>query len=445
MSWNNKVLWSEGLFLQPQHFQQHDRYIEHLVRSQLGLSTPYPWGVNRLRLDDDLLTMGKLAIAEAAGVFPDGTPFNIPADDPPPQPLELDETIGEQTIYLALALRQPGEPESGTAADAPALLRYRVGELEVRDNIVGAQTETSVEVGRLAVRLLLEKENRSGFAHIGVARVAECRTDKRIVLDDAYVPPCLDFQVSPRLESFAGELLGLLHHRAESLASRVSASGRGGVAEWADFLLLQVINRHEPLTAHLTRLQGLHPEGLYRLLLSMAGELSTFTTTEKRPPTFPDYRHDDLAASFAPVMAMLRDALSKILEERAIPISIEEGKYGYWRTAVIADRGLLSEATFVLAAHAKVNPEFLRNRFPAQVKIGPVEKIQDLVKHALPGIALHPLPVAPRQIPFHAGFAYFELDGSSEYWPQLEASSRFAFHVGGEFPDLELEFWAIRE
>ncbi len=31
MSWHNKVVWSEGLFLRPQHFQQQDRYIEHLV------------------------------------------------------------------------------------------------------------------------------------------------------------------------------------------------------------------------------------------------------------------------------------------------------------------------------------------------------------------------------------------------------------------------------
>lgn len=31
MSWNNRVVWSEGMFLRPQHFQQHDRYLETLV------------------------------------------------------------------------------------------------------------------------------------------------------------------------------------------------------------------------------------------------------------------------------------------------------------------------------------------------------------------------------------------------------------------------------
>jgi type VI secretion system protein ImpJ len=143
-------------------------------------------------------------------------------------------------------------------------------------------------------------------------------------------------------------------------------------------------------------------------------------------------------------MAALREALSKVLEERAIPIPVEERKYGF-RVAPIADRVLLTEASFVLAANAKINTELLRNRFPAQVKVGPVEQIQQLVKLALPGIALRPLPVAPRQIPFHAGFTYFELDRNNDYWPQLVQSGGFAMHVGGDFPGLELEFWAIRD
>ncbi|MEA3273765.1 MAG: type VI secretion system baseplate subunit TssK [Pseudomonadota bacterium] len=444
MSWNNKVLWTEGLFLQPHHFQQHDRYIEHLVDAKSGLATPYPWGVQRLTLDEDLLAMGKFALTQAAGVLPDGTPFRVPADDPLPEPLELDESVKEQTLYLALPLRQAGMPEAGAERDEQTMLRYETGEMEIRDNNLGGQTETPVQVGKLDLRLLLERENRNGYAHMGLARVLECRADKRIVLDNAYIAPCLDHKTSPLLAGFVGELQGLLHHRGESLAARVSGSGRGGVAEWADFLLLQVVNRSEPVAAHLNTIGDLHPEGLYRLLLPMAGELATFTTSEKRPPEFPVYRHDDLAGTFAPVIAALRDALSKVLEERAIPLPIEERKYGF-RVAPITDRTLLSQAGFVLAAHAKVNAEMLRSRFPAQVKVGPVEKIQELVKLALPGIALRPLPVAPRQIPYHAGFAYFELDRNSEFWPQLEKSGGFAMHIPEKFPDLELEFWAIRE
>ncbi|MGA7980923.1 MAG: type VI secretion system baseplate subunit TssK [Chromatiaceae bacterium] len=444
MSWKNKVLWSEGLFLKPQHFQQQDRYVEHLIEHRLSSLLAYGWGVGALAIDSDLLSMGKIALTAASGILPDGTPFNCPADDPPPVPLELKEGVQAQTVYLALPLQQPGIPEAGPRRSNDDILRYRTAETEVKDNNVGPQVEAAVQVGKLNLGLMLESAHRDGYAHMGIARVVECRADKRVVLDDNYIPPCLDHKANPQLASFVDELLGLLHHRAEGLAARVSRSGRGGVAEVADFLLLQVVNRLEPLTAHLTKVTGLHPEALYRLLLPMAGELATFTAAAKRPPEFPPYRHDDLQATFFPVMAALREALSRVLEERAIAIPIEERKFGF-RVAPVADRTLLASANFVLAASAKMNYETLRNRFPSQVKIGPVENIQEFVKLALPGIALRALPVAPRQIPFHAGFAYFELDRNSEFWQKLGTSGAFAMHIGGDFPDLQLEFWAIRE
>jgi type VI secretion system protein ImpJ len=105
---------------------------------------------------------------------------------------------------------------------------------------------------------------------------------------------------------------------------------------------------------------------------------------------------------------------------------------------------LYTSAVFVLAARAEVPAEELRRRFPSQLKVGPVEKITDLVRLALPGVPVVALPVAPRQIPFHAGFAYFELDQTSDLWDQLKNSGGVALHVAGEFPGLTMEFWAIR-
>ena len=99
----------------------------------------------------------------------------------------------------------------------------------------------------------------------------------------------------------------------------------------------------------------------------------------------------------------------------------------------------------MLAATAQMPGESLRARFPTQVTIGPVERIRDLVTLALPGVALTAMPVAPRQIPFHAGASYFELETkSSDLWRQLEQSGGIAMHIAGDFPGLELAFWAIR-
>jgi type VI secretion system protein ImpJ len=195
--------------------------------------------------------------------------------------------------------------------------------------------------------------------------------------------------------------------------------------------------------AHLQRLPLLHPERLYDLCLGLAGELATFRE-QRRPPAYPEYRHDDLANCFRPLIADLRQSLSQVLEQTALPIDLQERKHGI-RVAVIGDAELLRTAMFVLAVNAQMPGEALRMRFPTQVKIGPAERIRDLVNLQLPGVTLRALPVAPRQIPYHAGFTYFELETrGNELWKQLETSGGLAMHIAGEFPGLAIEFWAIR-
>jgi len=444
MSWRNRVIWSEGLFLRPQHFQQHVRYFEQFVEGRSRGLRPHAWGCDELTVDQDMLRIGKLAISSARGVFPDGTPFNIPDDDPPPTPLELDENDRDELVYLGLPVRQQGTPEIGDGLDGEGLARYVRREQDVADVSSTDLAAAPMHVAALRTRLLLQSDQREEYACVPVAHVVEQDTDKNVQLQSAHIPTAINCQAAPVLAGFLTELQGLLHARGETLASRVSASGRGGAAEFADFLLLQAVNRYEPLITHLSDVDGLHPEDLYRLLVSMAGELSTLTSTLRRPRDFPEYRHHDLRATFEPVMSALRDAFSTVQKEAATPLPLRERRYGI-RVSKIADRNLIQDAVFVLAAHADVPTEDLMRRFPAVVKIGSVERIRELVNSQLPGIALRSLPVAPRQIPYHAGFAYFELERGSDYWNDLATSGGIAIQVGAEFPGLELEFWAIRE
>ncbi len=443
MSWNNKVVWSEGMFLRPQHFQQHIRYVENLVESRCSALRPYSWGFTELKLDQKMLSMGKLSIASASGVFPDGTPFNIPHDDDPPTPLNITEDIHDSMVYLSLPTRRYGVVQVDESSEREVLARYTPREYEVWDTSRGAEYLAPVQVGVLRTRLMSDKDIRDDYTCMGVARVVEAKVDQSVVLNDAYIPSVLDCQAAPGLAGFIKELLGLLQHRGEALAGRVSASGRGGAAEIADFLMLQLVNRYMPVMNHLTRLRGLHPESFYRLALELAGELATFTREEKRPGEYPVYRHEELQSCFIPLMRELRQSLSTVLEQNAVPIPLEIRKYGI-RVAPINDRNLLDSASFVLAVSADIPTDELLRHFPAQVKIGPVEKIRELVNVQLPGIKVRPLPVAPRQIPYHSGFVYFELDRTSEFWKQLKESGGFAMHMGGDFPGLEMEFWAIK-
>lgn len=443
MSWNNRVVWSEGMFLRPQHFQQHDRYLETLIEARSRPFGAGAWGFSELQLDQALLAQGKLAILTARGLLPDGTPFNIPLDDPAPAPLDIDEHLRDGLVYLALPLKRAGVRDTVDDEAEAAGARYQSLIREVRDDNAAFENRAPVAVGSRALRLLTEQDGLADHSAIGVVRIKEKRADRALILDDAYIPPLLDTTSSKPLHGFVRELLGLLHQRGEGLAGRVVASNAGGASEIADFMLLQLVNRAQPLIAHLARISPLHPERLFSELVSLAGEFSTFTRSQRRAEEFPLYQHDNLALSFEPVILALREALSMVIDSKATPIPLIEKAYGI-HVGMLADRSLIENASFVLVVRADVPGETLRARFPQQSKVGSVESIRNLVNLQLSGIALLPLSVAPRQLPYHAGSTYYELDRGSEHWQELSQSGGFAFHIAGQFPGLSLAFWAIR-
>jgi type VI secretion system protein ImpJ len=401
------------------------------------------WGFTELEFERDLLTTGKLAVRRARGVLPDGTPFSMPDDDPVPPALEVPPNTRDCTAFLALPLRRAGAVEIAPAGDARTVTRYQRGEMEVRDNAGVTEEPAPMEVGSVNARLLLDTDPTNEYSCIPMARIVECKADRQVTLDDRFIPTVLCAGASPTLAAFLREMDGLLHQRGEALGGRVTASGRSATAEVADYLMLQAINRYEPVAGHLAATGTIHPEDLYCFAASLAGELATYTMPSKRPSPLDSYRHENLRATFDPLFNAVRSVLSAVLEQNAVSIPLELKRVGI-RVGVVADRSLYDSAVFVLAARADMPVEEFRRSFVPQVKVGPVERIANLVNLGLPGLGLRALPSPPRQVPYHSGFQYFELEPSGDLWKQLKTAGGVALHVAGEFPGLQLELWAIR-
>lgn len=443
MPFDDKVVWSEGMFIRAQHFQQEGRHVERLLNGRVRGLRAYGWGLTELVLNRELLSIGRFAVERAVGVFEDGTPFSVPDGAAELQPLQLGDNLRNAVIYLTLPITQPGSRE--TADDgADMLTRYATRDIEVADANSGESAPVPITVAKLRLGYAPETSERNGLLGIGLARVVEVRADNTVVLDDGYIPPALDSQISPVLSGLLTEIVGLLNHRGEAIAARLASGSAGTAAEMTDTLMLQTINRWQPVFAHLASAACVHPETIFQNAVALAGELATFTTSGHRPRPFPVYDHERLQPTFAPVVAAIRQSLSAVLDRGAIPIPLTEHRYGI-RVATLPDRSLVSKYTFVLAAQSSMPADALLRRLVGQVKIGPVEQIRELVNAALPGIMPRALPVAPRQIPYHTGKAYFELDRSSAMWKQIATSAGLAIHVAGDFPGLELDLWAVKD
>ena len=445
MSWDSKVLWTEGLFLQPHHFQQADRYTENLVGGLARRVAPYAWGVSELEIDYDVLKVGQFALKSCAGLTQDGTVFRVPGSEDHPPALDVPSDIKDCIVYLSVPQRRQGAAEADMTGAELSATRFRPAELEVTDTAGSGKKSAMLTVGKLRLQFALGVDDLADRLTIPIARIVEVRPDQEIILDSAFVPSCMDIRAAAPLDGFLQELEGLLGHRMNALSGRMAQSGTAkGAAEIQDFLLLMAINRTLPVIRHMMSIENLHPAQMYSQCVALAGELSTFMAAEKHPPAFAPYQHHDLTQTFSGVVRLLRQYLSAVLEQTAVSIPLDPRKYGI-SVGVIADRKLINTAGFVLAVSADIPAENLRRHFAGQAKLGPVEEIRQLVNSALPGIPMRPLPVAPRQIPYSANVVYFELDGDNAYWGKMTTSGGIAVHVSGEYPGLKMELWAIRQ
>ena len=81
---NSKVVWKEGMFLQPHHFQQTERYVLNSFHAALLSHSPHWFGVTELEVDKDAIANGLFSVTRCSGMLPDGVTFSMPKEDPAP-------------------------------------------------------------------------------------------------------------------------------------------------------------------------------------------------------------------------------------------------------------------------------------------------------------------------------------------------------------------------
>jgi type VI secretion system protein ImpJ len=446
MAGESRVAWREGQFLRPQHFQQQDRFIESLVRARSEALRPYAWGLTELKFDDSVASLGKFALAKATGAMPDGLPFSIPGDIPPPLPLDVPADIRDAVIYLTLPVRQNGAAEfvERGSGRTEAFARHAVDEEPIYDSFSSERTAEPIEVARPNLRYGVTRDQTDGRLLLGVARVREV-VNGAVVLDDRYIPPVQDIRASTRLSGFLNDIIGRADQRVDELADRAVEATDGGAETFASFLLLQALNRWTPVLAHLQSIPLVHPERLYEVFCSMAGELATLVRSdERRAPKFSAYDHEDLQGTFEFVYETLQAELSAMFERSAGQMKLETVGPGSY-SALIADHSLFQTCNFYLAVAARTPLEELRARFASHVKIGSVLKMRQIVTSSLAaGVGLAPTPTPPSQIRVLPGYVYFELDRAAPDWRDFATAPALGMHVAGNWPELKLELWWVK-
>jgi len=433
------VIWSKGTFLQPQHLQTQDRYLESLLHFRQGALRFAPYGLQRLVFSKQALAAGQLQIEAASGLLADGLAFDIPGCDSAPEAKALatwfEPVDGIVPPSLDLYLAVPTYRYGGANVGRPQLQkdgRYLVETLLVNDENSGL-AQKPVQVARKNFRILTEYELGEGMTSIKLARVRKDEAGQ-FQLDQSFVPPLLDIASNEHIMGLARRTVELLAAKSSNLAGMrrqknlTLADFTSG--DIANFWLLYTINSSLPVIRHAFESRHGHPEDFYAELTALAGALTTFSN-EIEPADLPIYQHDDLGPCYRDLCGKIFKLLESTVPTNfvSIPLKLmQQSIYG----ASLDDEKLLRNTRFYLAVSADVGEGELIQRTPLLGKLCSATHIEHLVRNALPGVPLTHLPVPPNSIPVKLNFQYFALNQVGGAWEAVTRSRNIAFYAPSE-------------
>ncbi|MCA3879281.1 type VI secretion system baseplate subunit TssK [Vibrio vulnificus] len=440
MSVYSPIVWSEGMFLRPQHFQQQERALSHEYKGLTRLVGCYSRGIESFSLDKEQLKEGVVLLTECVGIFSDMTFVNIPTKELLPEPLKIEPGI-ENTLVQLVIPAEKSQGQNVSHSETSTVTRYKVIDHTLTDSVSG--DEEVLQLAALKCELKATNDNLPGYVSLPLVKIRHVGSEGQVILDEEFVPPFLNVHHSSLLTRYLNNVLAMIKIRADAIAGRLG-QGKSASSSAVDFIMLQMLNRYEANLRHLSKGSELHPHELATALLSLIGELSTFSSKNKRVPKLPEYQHSNLGPVFSEMNQILSQYLSVVLEQTATKMPLDIRQFGI-RVTPLPDKSLLSLCQFVLAVKADVSADEIRKKLPGQIKVGPAENIRDLINNQINGIAVSPLNVVPRQMPYAAGYVYFELVKQGAYWARLNESGGMAFHVSGNYPGLEMELWSINQ
>ena len=328
------IQWHEGLLLTPQHFQQLSWRHEALVQYGTSLLAPFCWGIRRFKHQQISLTPGKFQVLQLEAVMPDGLVVvhglpHLERDGT----LEIDlskraEEIGERgvLIYVAVAARQNGNSNGQTS-------RYRSFDGDpVADEISAAKART---IERLKPNLTLHAGELPPSDCVGFPLARVCYINSSFVLDDAFIPPLLrvpisekggeSFAAAHRLSEMCSQLALRVRKRAMYLADEArnpGAASRFSNEAAARSVMLGLAGALPAFEAVL-QTGCAHPYQLYVALCGLAGQIATLGI-DIVPPAFEPYKHNDLYATFQPVVKFIDDAM-----DYGVPVAYKSFRFNY--------------------------------------------------------------------------------------------------------------------
>jgi type VI secretion system protein ImpJ len=437
MSRTHRIVWTEGMFLGPHHFQQWDHHVQAELAYRHAVGQAHAWGVRTLQLEREALANGRVQLSALEAVLPDGVGIQAPARDPLPASRAVEGHFpAEQArleVYLALPEARAGIPLCRLDGGEGTTESRYVGET-VRvadDNRSGNEIELTA--ARANLKLLFADESLDGHTVLKLAEI-ERAADGKLAPAADYAPPALTLAAAGPAAEIVRSIVEVLSAKSTALAEQTRQRGGGlveyGTSDVGNFWLLHTVNSYLPLLAHDLRTPATHPAQVYLHLAQLVGALCTFGVG-RHPRDIAPYTHEAAGPVFRALERDVRELLQTVMPSRYASVPLERRDestlVGSFPSAELLEPGV----EWYLAVSGELPEERVRADVPVRVIVGSPHNLDFLVRTATPGVKLSHIAVPPRDFPLKSGHTYFRIDAKGETWDTIREARALALFTGG--------------
>jgi type VI secretion system protein ImpJ len=453
--------WHQGLFLQPQHFQLEDVYLQSLLSPFYQFLKSHLWGVAELDIQESALEDKTFKIRGGKFLFPDKTYVEYPGNAKvEARPFDEAWVNGGAPLTVFLGLKEwQAEGENVTVvenADDILTVTTRFVSAAEPDEVPDLhQGGPAAEVKRLHYVLKIywetEIDQIGSYAKIPIAQLT--RDGEKIILSNQFIPPALAVSASGPLELTVNEIKDQISARGRQLEEykreRGIHSAEFGARDMVYLLALRTLNRYVPMLHHITESDLLvHPCDAYGLLRQLIGELTSFSERFGSLGELIDssqqlaaYDHRNLWPCFSGAQSLITQLLDDITAgpEYVIQLHFDNTFYCSDLTPSMFE----GRNRFFLVLETGEDPNQVLQSIETDMKLSARETVPILMARALPGIKLNYLQVPPQELPRRANSLYFQIDHHHDQWRHVQKNNNIALHWAGAPEDFKAELMIV--
>lgn len=447
---NPPVLWYEGLFLRPQHFQAAERHSAEQAYLSHSWDTPYHYGIHAIEFSTEALANHHFDVRKLQARMRDGTLVNIDVGNELDR-LDLKEAVqdvsqvtaqlknafeNESVVRLYAAVPKLKLGRANLAGETEDDARYRESRAAVHDEN-RASNEQEIQYRELNVKILNSTQDLSGYELLPIAQIKRAGDREAAPqLDADYIPPLLSINAWSGLgRDIIRAIYDIVGQKIQVLSQQIINRGIGRESRDAGdadrVAMLEKLNEAYATLTVLAFAQGVHPLTAYTELCRLVGQLAVFTP-ERRVEGLPPYDHEDLARIFNWVRRWIERAIHGVrdyaFEQRyfvgvglGMQVSLEPRWFNSdWQWMIGVKKGDLSEQECRdLLSHGQLD-----------WKLGSARQVEILFKRRAEGLKLKQVDRSVRALPAQQDWIYYEvIQDDSAAWRDVYETQTLAMRL----------------